>query len=74
MSKVVVKSTFTENKITYPSGSVLDEKEIPKCCKDLVEPYDEKKHKYAVPFDPAENARADEIGTKAMKTGDLKNK
>jgi len=74
MSKVIVKSTFTENKITYRAGSVLDEKEVPKGCKDLVEPFNETKHKDAVPFDPAENVRTDEIGAKAMKTGDLKNK
>lgn len=74
MSKVVVKSTFTENKITYRAGSVLDEKDVPKGCKDLVEPYDETKHKQAVPFDPDENVREDEIRTRAMKTGDLKNK
>ncbi len=44
MAKVFVKSGFTEKNLSVKQGTIIDEKLVPDNCKDLVEPYDKKKH------------------------------
>ncbi len=44
MAKVFVKSGFTEKNLSVKQGTIIEEKLVPASCKDLVEPYDKKKH------------------------------
>lgn len=42
--KVYVKSGFTDKNLSVKQGTLIEEKLVPANCKDLVEPYDKKKH------------------------------